>query len=95
MKRLVACSVILLLGVVSLPLAALPLDGEGGENWIVPLQLGGMALVGALVSLAVPELAGARADRRRRVGVGVGVGVAAALVGIFAFWLLVNGFDGA
>lgn len=95
MKRILAAAIILAIGIVSLPLAALPFDGEGSENWILPLQLVGMALVGVAVSLAVPELAGVPSGRGRRIGVGIAAGLAAALVGVVIFWLLLNGFDGA
>ena len=99
MKRLLAVILLLVLGILSLPLAALPFDGEGSEGWILPLQLGAMALVGAAVGLAVPELAGespaGSAGRGRTVAVGVGAGLAAAVVGLLVFWLLLNGFDGA
>ena len=36
-QRVVALLVLLVLGVVSLPLVASVLDGEGTENWILPV----------------------------------------------------------
>lgn len=80
-------------GMLSLPLAASFLDDQGTENWILPVQLGGMAAVGALVGTALPGfLVG---STRRRVLLGAVCGVAAAVVGVVVFFLLLSGFDGA
>ena len=80
-------------GVISLPLAASVLDDQGTENWILPVQLGAMALLGALVGVGLPGfLAG---STRRRVLVGAAYGVGAAVVGVLIFFLLLNGFSGA
>ena len=94
-KRVVALVVLLVLGVLSLPLVAWVLDGEATENWIVPVQLLLMAVVGAVVGRLVPELAGAGATPRRAVVVGVLVGVGAAVLGLVVFFLLLSGLDGA
>ena len=94
-KRVVALVVLLVLGVLSLPLVAWVLDGEATENWIVPVQLLLMAVVGAVVGRLVPELAGAGATPRRAVVVGVLVGVGAAVLGLVIFFLLLSGLDGA
>ena len=71
------------------------LDGEGTENWILPVQLVIMALVGALAGWAVPTLGGAEATRRRGVVVGALLGLAAAVLGLVIFFLLLSGFSGA
>lgn len=94
-QRAVAAGVLLVLGVLSLPLVASVLDGESSENWIIPVQLVLMALVGIGVTSALPAIVPAGADTVRRVAVGVAWGLAAALVGILIFWLLLNGFSGA
>jgi hypothetical protein len=94
-QRIVAVVVLVLLGMVSLPLVASVLDGEGTENWILPVQLLLMAGVGAVVGRAVPALAGERASRRRSVAVGALVGLAAAVLGLVVFFLLLSGLDGA
>lgn len=94
-QRVVAIVVLLVLGVLSLPLVALFLDGEGTESWIIPVQLLLMALVGAAVGRLVPALAGAGATRGRATAVGALVGVAAAVLGLVLFFLLLNGLDGA
>src|SRR5690242_9373105 len=91
----VALLVLLVLGVVSLPLSASVLDGEGTENWILPVQLAAMALVGALAGWLVPALGGRDASRRRGVLVGAALGVGAAVVGLAVFFLLLNGISGA
>lgn len=93
MTRLLGWLVLVVAGMLSLPLAAYILDGQGTENWILPVQLGGMALVGALVGTAVPGfVAGAPG---RRAAVGAAYGLAAAVVGVLVFFLLLSGFDGA
>jgi hypothetical protein len=94
-QRLVALVLLLVAGILSLPLAALAFDGEGSENLILPAQLGGMALVGALVGYLLPGLAGTTTTHRRSVWVGVGVGLLFAVLGVLIFFLLLNGFDGA
>ena len=94
-KRVAAVVVLLALGVLSLPLVAYVLDGEGTENWILPVQLLLLAVVGAVVGRLVPELAGAGATPRRAVVVGVLVGVGAAVLGLVIFFLLLSGFGGA
>ena len=94
-QRLAALVLLLAAGVMSLPLAALAFDGEGSENFILPAQLGGMALVGAVVGYLLPGLGGAAAPRPRSVWVGVGVGLLFAVLGVLLFFVLLNGFDGA
>ena len=94
-QRVAALVILLVLGVLSLPLVAAVLDGESTENWIIPVQLLLMAVVGALVGRMVPALAGPDATRGRAVLVGVVAGLAAAVVGLLIFFLLLSGFDGA
>lgn len=94
-KRVVAVVVLLVLGVLSLPLVAWVLDDEGTENWILPVQLLLMAVVGAVVGRLAPELAGEGATPRRAVVVGVLVGLGAAVLGLLIFFLLLSGFEGA
>ncbi len=86
--------VLVVAGIVSLPLAAVPFDSEGSENWIIPVQLGGMAVIGALVSMAIPGLTDAE-TMGRRIVLGALIGVVTALAGVVVFFLLLNGFDGA
>jgi hypothetical protein len=95
LQRLVALVLLLAAGVLSLPLAAAALDGEGSENWILPAQLAGMAVVGAVVGWLLPGLGGEDATTRRGVWVGVGLGLLFAVLGVLLFFLLLNGFDGA
>jgi hypothetical protein len=94
-QRLVALVLLLGAGIMSLPLAALALDGEGTENFILPAQLGGMAVLGAAVGYLLPGLAGDAASRRRAMWVGVGVALLLAVLGVVVFFLLLNGIDGA
>ena len=95
MRRAAALLVLLVLGVISLPLVASVLDGESTENWILPVQLVLMAVVGALAGWAVPTLGGAEATRRRGVVVGVLLGLGAAVLGVVIFFLLLSGLSGA
>ena len=94
-QRLVALVLLLAAGVLSLPVAAAALDSERAENYILPAQLLGMAVVGAVVGSLLPGLAGATASPRRALWTGVAVGVATAVLGVVLFFLLLNGFDGA
>jgi hypothetical protein len=91
----VALALLVAAGVLSLPLAASAFHGEGSENWILPVQLLGMAVVGALVGTLLPGLAGPAASSRRALVVGAAVGVLMAIVGVLVFFLLLSGFDGA
>lgn len=94
-QRLAALVLLLVAGVVSLPLVATFIDGEGNENFILPAQLAGMAIVGAVVGYLLPGLAGDAASTRKSVWVGVGVGLLLAVLGVVGFFLLLSGFDGA
>jgi hypothetical protein len=94
-QRVGAVLLLLAAGALSLPLAAALLDGEGTENWIVPAQLGGMALVGALVGAALPGLAGDGSSSGRGARFGALVGVVMAVLGVAVFFLLLNGVHGA
>ena len=67
-QRLAALALLLAAGIMSLPLAALAFDGEGSENFILPAQLGGMAVVGAVVGYLLPGLGGATASTAGRCG---------------------------
>lgn len=98
--RALAVVGLLVLGVLALPVLAFFLDGPSTENWILPLDLVLLAVIGALVWRAVPapltaEGGPAVRSARRDLLVGAGVGVAAALVGIVLFFLLLSGLDGA
>ena len=93
MTRVLGWLVLIAAGMLSLPLAAYFLDDQGTENWILPVQLGGMALIGALVGLALPGFV--TGSTRRRVLLGAAYGVGAAVGGVLIFFLLLNGFRGA
>jgi hypothetical protein len=91
-QRVLAVLVLLVAGVLSLPLSATFLDGEGNENWIVPAQLAGMAIVGALVGVLLPGLARPGASGGRAATTGAIVGVAMAVLGVAIFFVLLSGF---
>lgn len=82
-------------GIVSLPVVAFFFDGQGTENWIIPLTLLVMALLGAVVGRVLPGLAGREATLRRASVVGALTGVVMVIVGVVLFFLLLSGFDGA
>ena len=94
MERMLGLFVLVVAGILSLPVAAAAFDKQGSENWIIPAQLGGMAVIGALVGLAIPGLTNAESSARRAL-LGAAIGVGMALLGILIFFLLLNGFDGA
>lgn len=94
-QRIVALLILLAAGILSLPVVAYFLDGEGQENWIVPAQLAAMALLGAVVGSLLPGLAGPSASTGRARLVGAVVGVGMGLLGVLIFFLLLSGFDGA
>jgi hypothetical protein len=91
-QRVLAVLLLLVAGVMSLPISATFLDGEGNENWIVPAQLAGMALVGAVVGVLLPGLAGAGARNGRAARTGAIVGVVTAVLGVAIFFVLLSGF---
>ncbi len=95
MPRLIAYPLLLAAGVVSLPVAAAFLDGPSTENWVLPIQLAGMAALGALVGWGTPAIARSGASTSRRIVIGALLGVGAALVGVALFFLLLNGISGA
>ena len=94
MERMLGLVVLVVAGILSLPVAAAAFDGEGSENWIIPAQLGGMAVIGAVVGLVIPGLTGAGSSGRRALA-GAAIGVGMALLGVVIFFLLLSGFDGA
>jgi len=85
----------LVLGIFSLPVTAYFFDGEGSENWIVPVAVLLMAVLGAVVGSMLPGLAGADATQQRGALIGAAVGVGMLVLGIVVFFLLLSGFDGA
>jgi hypothetical protein len=91
-QRVLAVLLLFVAGVLSLPISATFLDGEGNENWIVPAQLAGMAVIGALVGMLLPGLARDGASGSRAAWTGAIVGVCMAVVGVAIFFVLLNGF---
>lgn len=87
-QRGVAVGFLLVAGLLSLPAVAAFLDGGSLENMIVPIQLGLMALVGAITGYLLPGLAGFGSSTGRSAGVGAVIGVATALGGVALFSLL-------
>jgi hypothetical protein len=93
-QRWGAVLILLVLGVLSLPVTAFFFD-ENAENWIVPIAVLLMAVLGAVVGSMLPGLAGAGATQQRGALIGAAVGVAMLVLGIVVFFLLLSGFDGA
>ena len=94
-QRVIGIVVLLVLGMLSLPVSAYLLDGQGTENWIVPAQLVAMGAVGAGVTIGLPALAREDATTGRRALTGIWWGLLAAFVGVLVFWFLINGVRGA
>lgn len=94
LQRALGLLLLLVLGVLSLPVAASFLDGPGSENWIVPVQVGALVVVGAVVGIALPGLTGTTSRVRRGVR-GALLAVLMGLVGVVVFFLLLSGLDGA
>ena len=93
MTKVLGWVVLLAAGVICLPLAATFLDDQGNENWILPVDVAVVALLGALLGARLPGFVGGAT--RRRVLLGAAYGVAAAAVGVLLFFLLLSGFEGA
>lgn len=94
-QRWIAVLILLVLGIFSLPVTASFFDGEGSENWIIPVAVLLMAVLGAIVGSMLPGLAGAGATQPRGAMIGAVVGVGMLVLGIVVFFLLLNGFEGA
>lgn len=94
-QRVVGVVVLLVLGGLVWPVTATFFDGQGTENWIVPLGLVAAMAIGAAVTIALPALARAGASTGRRALTGAWWGLLASFAGIAVFWFLLNGFNGA
>jgi hypothetical protein len=94
-QRWTAVLILLVLGIFSLPVTAYFLDGKGTENWIVPVAVLLMAVLGTVVGSMLPGLAGSGASQHRGAVIGAAVGVGMLVLGIVVFFLLLSGFEGA
>ena len=93
--RVVGIVVLVVLGMLTLPVVAYFADGDGAENWIIPVALLAMAVVGAALAVALPGLAREGASAGRRALTGVWWGLLGLFVGLVVFWFLLNGLGGA
>ena len=94
-QRIIGVVVLLGTGIYSLPAVAAFLDDEGNENWIVPVQLLAMAVIGAALTVALPAMAREGASTGRRALTGMWWGLLAAVLGVLLAWLLISGLRGA
>ncbi|KRA38782.1 MULTISPECIES: hypothetical protein [unclassified Nocardioides] len=93
MRFLLLGIALVVVGCIALPVSAYFLDTtEIGENLILPVDAAFTALAGAVLGAAVLPR---EHSPRRRALVGAGLGLLGAVVGLVAFFLLLNGFDGA
>ena len=93
MRTLLLGVVMVVVGGLSLPVTAYFLDTTAaGENLILPVAA--LASVGTGAGLGVPALDPDHPVRRRAL-VGAGLGLLGLAVGLVAFFLLLNGLDGA
>lgn len=95
MQRLIGLILLLVIGLLSLPVVAYFFDGQGTENWILPIQLVVAAGSGAVLALLLPGMVREGSSVRRRILVGAGFGIGMAVLGVVVFFLLLNGLDGA
>ena len=95
LHRPLAVLILLVVGVFSLPVSALFLDGQDTENYVLPAAVVAMAVIGALVGSVLPGVAGEHASVSKGRWVGALIGVAMVVLGTLVFFLLLNGFDGA
>ncbi|PRZ16106.1 hypothetical protein [Nesterenkonia sandarakina] len=93
-QRVMGVALLLGAGALSLPVTAALLDGSAAENWIIPVQAGVMAVIGAVCGLALPALAPTDVSTAVRALIGAGWGLIAGTVGVFVFWFLLGGFGG-
>ncbi len=97
-QRVIGIVALLVLGMLTLPVVASFADtgdGGGAENWIAPVALLAMAVVGAALAVALPGLARAGASTARRALTGMWWGLLGLAVGLVVFWFLLNGLNGA
>ncbi|MBL0749932.1 hypothetical protein [Nocardioides baculatus] len=95
-QRVVGIVVLVVLGLLTLPVVAYFADtgdGDGTENWIIPVALLAMAVIGAALAIALPGLAREGASTGRRALTGVWWGLLGLFVGLVVFWFLLNGLD--
>jgi len=91
--RILVGAFLVLLGIFSLPLVAVVLDGDGQEGWIIPVQVVLVTLVGAAVGYALPLLAGEGALRSRGALIGVLTGLVGVVLGLVMYFLVLSGFE--
>lgn len=95
LQRTIGVAMLVGAGALSLPVTASLLDGPGTENWIIPVQVGFMAVIGASLGLALPSLVPTGASMAVRALIGAGWGLLAGTVGVVIFWFLLSGLGGA
>lgn len=94
-QRIVGIVVLVGVAVFTLPVTATFLDDPGSENWILPVQMAAMAVLGGVCGLALPAMASPGASRSVRALVGAGWGLLAAVVALLVFWFVLSGLGGA
>ena len=91
-QRAIAAAVIVPTAAISLPVAATFLDHPPGrENWILPAQAAGMAIVGAGVGATMPRMFSAGMGRAGGAALGAGVALGAAAIADVALFTLISG----
>lgn len=94
MQRVLGVVVLLICGGLSLPVVAYFFDSDA-EDWIIPIQLVLMAVVGMVVTISLPALARDRAAIAPRAMTGALWGILAALAGLMVYGALLHGFGGS
>ncbi|MCD9154878.1 hypothetical protein [Aeromicrobium duanguangcaii] len=92
-RRIAIVGVLLLLALGLFPATAAVFD-ETNEGAILPVFVLVMILVGALLWVFVPAIAGEGRRLGHRIAVGAAAGLAAAAVAVIVFYSLLNGYSG-
>ncbi|MBC9226620.1 hypothetical protein GL325_09815 [Aeromicrobium sp. 636] len=92
-RRIAIAGVLLLLALGLFPATAAVFD-ETNEGAILPVFVLLMVVVGALLWVFVPAIAGEGHRLGHRVVVGAGAGLTAAAVAALVFYALLNGYSG-
>lgn len=93
MKTVLTRAALVVLGMLSLPLTALLVDGSAADEWIIPLQLGAATVVGGVLGLVLRGVAAGHAWRR--FAVGALLCLAGTVVGALVLFALLVGINPA
>ncbi|MFS0886788.1 hypothetical protein [Aeromicrobium sp. 179-A 4D2 NHS] len=93
-RRVAIAGVLMLLAIGLLPATAAVLD-EVAEDWVLPVYVVVMLVIGALMWAFLPVVVGETRHVAHRALVGACAGLACAAVAMLVFFALLNGYSGA